>query len=132
MAARPNAKHATVFADRQPQLPPSVTPSVRAPTPAAIAAVPTGSGMRRSDIRPGALSSRRAVITRKIPNGRLMTNTDRQLNHSMRTPPMLGPTAAPNAEAALHTPIELARRPAGPSRRRIASEAGIIAAAPAP
>jgi len=62
----------------------------------------------------------------------LIRNSDRHPNACTSTPPTLGPTAAANAPAALHTPIDAMRFSAGVSVRTIASEAGIIAAAAAP
>ena len=61
-----------------------------------------------------------------------MTNSERQPKACTSTPPTLGPTAAANAPAALHSATEVPRRSAGVSARRIASDAGIIVAAKAP
>ena len=61
-----------------------------------------------------------------------MTNSERQPKACTSTPPTLGPTAAANAPAALHSATEVPRRSAGVSASRMASEAGIIVAAKAP
>ena len=67
-----------------------------------------------------------------MPAGTVTTKTARQPAASTSAPPIVGPAAAASAPAALHAPIAAARRSGGVSARMTASDAGIIAAAPAP